>query len=599
MHGAAAPRDSRRSAERFGTHQGNLLVAGHRGTRRSSIRRAVTPVDTLWAAVLNTALPPRRPRSRSGGPLGFAADSELLYTLPMDGLLHPTRETALTATMFLVSMSLVLFELLLTRLFGVVLFASFAHLALMLALLGIGVGAVIQHVWPNTLPNDGLEKNLAKVCVVMAVAMLVAVLCTTTFPLTVQDHESTRDFAHRGSKSIELVNAGWFTALLVMLMAPFIAAGLAFAGAFQRRKDIIGRLYGADLIGGGVAGVLFIPLLGTLAGPDVIFVSIALPLVAAGLLFGSLHSGPSQRFAFGGVGLCLVMMVIGATGAEVIKVHYSAGYNEDDISYVEWTPLTRLAIHDNGRQTKVLLDNSSASEVMVNERVLNRKIRDVDRSTVYALHQGQGGRVAVLAASAGPEVAIARQFGFRDIFAIDIAGEIADLVARKFPDSPVNPYTPSTTRRVKADARAAIMHADKRFDIIQMVHANLHSNAGMLANVWSPSLLETVEAFETYLDRLSRGGTLSFARGGHTLRLARTAAQALENRGVREPWKHIMYIRTRSTRFMLVKPRPWRVEERDKVVQFLERVHFHEAALVAGAFLGRCGDELLVGALLL
>ena len=35
------------------------------------------------------------------------------------------------------------------------------------------------------------------------------------------------------------------------------------------------------------------------------------------------------------------------------------------------------------------------------------------------------------------------------------------------------------------------------------------------------------------------------------------------------------------------------------VVQFLESVHFHEAALVAGALLSRRGDELLVGALLL
>ena len=70
----------------------------------------------------------------------------------------------LTAAIFLVSGSLVLFELLLTRIFAVVLFDQLSHLALVLALLGIGVGAVVQYVWPQILPDEGLERRLAWVC---------------------------------------------------------------------------------------------------------------------------------------------------------------------------------------------------------------------------------------------------------------------------------------------------------------------------------------------------------------------------------------------------------------------------------------------------
>ena len=128
--------------------------------------------------------------------------------------------------MFLISASLVLFELLLTRLFGVVLFAQFAHLALALALLGIGIGSVAQHMWPQLLPADGFEKKLARVCFGQSAAMVLAVVCVVTFPLTEQYEDATLNFANRGVRSHELVEFAWFAVLLPILMFPFAFAGL-------------------------------------------------------------------------------------------------------------------------------------------------------------------------------------------------------------------------------------------------------------------------------------------------------------------------------------------------------------------------------------
>jgi hypothetical protein len=93
-----------------------------------------------------------------------------------------------------------------------------------------------------------------------------------------------------------------------------------------------------------------------------------------------------------------------------------------------------------------------------------------------------------------------------------------------------------------------------------MVHANLWSAAGILANTWSPALLETQEAFTTYLDKLTPDGTLSFGRGSDTDLLARSAAAALKARGVKEPWKAMAYF-TGKSRILLIKGRPWTAEE--------------------------------------
>ncbi|MCO4748299.1 MAG: hypothetical protein KC912_26125, partial [Proteobacteria bacterium] len=92
---------------------------------------------------------------------------------------------AVATSMFLLSFALVLFELVLTRLFGVILFASFAHLALALAMLGISFGAVLQHLWPQLVPEEGLEDRLAWLSLIQGGATVIAALACLTFPVTV------------------------------------------------------------------------------------------------------------------------------------------------------------------------------------------------------------------------------------------------------------------------------------------------------------------------------------------------------------------------------------------------------------------------------
>ena len=96
--------------------------------------------------------------------------------------------------MGLISFALVLFELLLTRLFGVVLFAQFAHLALALALLGIGVGATVQHLWPQLMPDRDLERRVGWLAVLQAVLTVGAVLAVLHFPVVTQWDDPTQNY---------------------------------------------------------------------------------------------------------------------------------------------------------------------------------------------------------------------------------------------------------------------------------------------------------------------------------------------------------------------------------------------------------------------
>ena len=473
-----------------------------------------------------------------------------------DVLMNRSSLRALCLGVFLISGSLILYELLLTRLFAVVMFAQFAHRALALALLGMGVGATMQHLWPNLIPEKGLTKRLGWVAIIQGLLTLLAVWAAVSFPVIEQFETPPLNYQERSKVRDDLLNTGWFIALLPILAAPFAAAGLAFAGAFQRAKEHIGQVYGADLAGGAVGAVLFIPVLSTMAGPDAVFVI----LISAGLGGLVMSVGGALR----GVSIAMLLSGLVGTGmslrGEVLSIHRTAGYSEDLVTYTEWTPLTRLSVHEDDRRgTYILLDNTSASQVFLDRDELLKSAREENRSIVYKLHDPSA-RVAILAASAGPEVAVARDHGFFDIDAIDIAAEIFGIVGDRFPDSPVNPYTDGTVNRVYADGRAAILRAEEPYDIIQMVHANLWSSAGLLDNTWSPSLLETREAFETYLSQLSEDGTISFGRGNATDALLRSAVAALKERGAEKPWQHMAYFRGRTS-VLLIKRRPWTESE--------------------------------------
>lgn len=465
--------------------------------------------------------------------------------------------------MFVFSFGLVLFELLLTRLFGVVLFASFAHLALALALLGISVGALAQHVWPALVPEEGLERRLAWLLVGMGAATLLAVWLTTAVPVTLQSAEPPKVYQDRSYISWTLLNTWWFAALLPVLAAPFAIAGLAFAGTFQRRKEDIGVLYGADLLGGAVAAVCFVPVLSFVPGPDVVFGVAALAaLGGAGLFWSAGDTRPARIAAVAGVvGLALVGVASGRDG--ILRVRYAAGYSEQNVTYTRWTPLTRLAIHEDERGHFMLLDNSSASEIVRDAVRVRALVSEPNRGLVYQLHDPPA-RVAIIAASAGPELAVAQSLGYTGVEAIDIAPELGDVVAERYADNPVNPYANGDTQRVVMDGRAAILHSDHPYDIIQMAHANLHSSAGQLANAWSSALLETQEAFETYLDRLDPDGTISFGTGSKTRYDVRAMVEAMRARGISEPERNVVWI-DKPVAVALGKLRPWRSDELAKI----------------------------------
>ena len=151
----------------------------------------------------------------------------------------------------LMSFAALLLELGLTRLFSVVLFYHFAFLAISIALLGLGAGAVFA-----CLRREWLSR--------WSTAQLGVALCTASAIVTIGGLEVVVHTAV--SLSLTWPNFWRLTIVYLVSAIPFFLTGLLFSIVFARHSEHVTQLYGADLLGGALACLALVPLLNVIGG---------------------------------------------------------------------------------------------------------------------------------------------------------------------------------------------------------------------------------------------------------------------------------------------------------------------------------------------
>jgi hypothetical protein len=464
--------------------------------------------------------------------------------------------------LFLASFGAVLFELSLTRIFAVVMFAQFAHLAISLALLGGAVGALFVYLVPRAVPAERLAERAGALCLAAAVAMVLGAVLSVSIDLTqhVEVFEGGSAFRLRADSFQELTRPAALLVLLPAVALPFACTGAAVAAAFRHLADRIGTLYAADLAGGAFGCAAFLPLLHVVGGPDAVFVAAFATALGGSALLAA--SGPRSLLAASLVTALLLAALGGAaTRGEVIRLGSAAGFSERYVTHVRWTPLARIAVWEPPARfdTFLTLDNTSRSRVVTNADATRRFFERSPTSAALRL-LGRPGKVLLLAAGAGSEVVAAHQFGHRDITAVDLFGDVFDVVRTRFAAVPENPYLDESVRRVVLDARSAVRGAEGRYDIIQANQANLMSFGGLVEEAWSPHLLYTQEAIADDLDHLTEDGLVQISAGVGIVSVARSALAALAARGAADPFRNVALMVGSSPigpRVLLVRPRPF------------------------------------------
>ncbi|HMJ10506.1 MAG TPA: hypothetical protein VK524_03815, partial [Polyangiaceae bacterium] len=211
----------------------------------------------------------------------------------------------------LVSMAILLFEILITRLLSVTLSYHFAFLAISLAMLGLAAPGA----WMSVRPPGPRALSFALMGGALSLPLSVLAIVHLGAPL-------------RG------MPGAWVAFLLVPMLALGSGVCLLLLGA---RGAAVARMYAADLSGAALGAVLAVPLLSGLPTPSVIAALGVLPLAALAII------EPKGRVK---VAVLAALLAASALWGVPYQLRYTRFYLETQPPlYERWTPTARITVN--------------------------------------------------------------------------------------------------------------------------------------------------------------------------------------------------------------------------------------------------------------
>ncbi len=467
--------------------------------------------------------------------------------------------------LFLLTACTLMLQVVQTRILSVVAWYHLAFFAISMAMFGLTAGAVWVYLRRERFTEQTLSHDLAHYTATFSIGTALCLLAQMT------------QVPVGGLSSFTGV---WtWVQLALCLAVPFFLSGVVVSVALTRSPFPIGRVYGWDLLGAasGCLGALL--LLNATDGPSVVLWIASLAAVAAtcfarsGVGTGPVPLPPGARLLRHRGVLALALAIaallngLSSRGLQplVVKGRFESG---ESYLFRKWNTFSRVVVmpgfswYPDLWGPSPLYDESSA-RIKVEQRWLNI---DGDAGTVatrfdgdlaplgylkydvttLAYHLPDRARAAVVGVGGGRDVLSAAVFGSRDITAVELNPTFVRLLTTEpgFADF-TNLHKVEGLRLFVDEGRSWFARTNERFDTIQMSLIDTWAATGAGAYSLSENGLYTVEAWKTFLGRLTDRGVYTVSRWfnesdpNETGRMLSLAVAALLDMGVTAPDRHI------------------------------------------------------------
>ncbi len=419
------------------------------------------------------------------------------------------------------SFAALLLELGLTRLFSVVLFYHFAFLAISIALLGLGAGAVFACLRRRWLSRWSINQLGAVLCA--ANAIVIFAVLELVIHTAVSLHLSWPNF--------------WrLTALYLASAVPFFITGLLFSIVFARHPARITQLYGADLLGGSLACLALVPLLNFVGGPNtILFAAFAVALAAVA------WAAPGRRLAPACVAVALLALVAINFHGLLIDIVYAKGMKRAVPLYARWNAISRVEVDQQGTGRAIVIDADAQTSLMNTDPHhwsdgYRRDLMSAAPSVANVLRPH--GDFAIIGPGGGVDVLRAVANGSTNVTGIEINPIIATHIMRdRFADYTYHLYQIPEVHMHVSDGRSFVRNSRDKYDVVEMTLVDTWASTAAGAFALSENNLYTVEAFREYFDHLKPDGMIAitrweFAKPREALRVVSQAMEALREMGV-------------------------------------------------------------------
>jgi len=507
----------------------------------------------------------------------------------MKVLSPPTRR--IYAGVFVLCLATLMYELVLTRIFSVLMWYHFASMAISLALFGMGVSALVVYLRPGWFPPERTGLLTARWAGLFALSVALFFALFVLFRLQPQFGFRILAFFHqpfyqpfqqgfydRGIPgSLLIVLAG----LYLLTALPFFCSGLTLTLLLSRHLPQINRLYFWDLLGAGSGCLLIILLLKLLGGITAILAIALCGLLAAWLLLPP-QASRLQRWGLLAAGVVLALAGIGNLVNGYADIRFARGRYEPNLLWSAWNSFSRVAVYPSQSQEMdqawglsrtyrgaipeqlgMVVDDTGYTTMY---RWEGERTLDFFRANVIALPYALKERPSalVIGPGGGKDVLTALAMGSPQVTAVEVNPLIVRAVNEEFA-----PFTGALYRRPEVtlavdEGRSFVRRSRQRYDIIQAsaVFGRMAPAAG--AFTLSENNLYTAEAFRDYWEHLRPDGILTISRfifERETLRLVSLGLNQLKAAGVTDPGAHIAVIKERGLANFMLKRTPFSTEE--------------------------------------
>jgi len=444
-------------------------------------------------------------------------------------------------------MSVLLFELALTRIFSIVLWYDYAFMAISIAFFGLGIGSLLTHILKNKVKREQLPSKILQTTIIFAVSVPIFLLV----------------IGHVIPPNIHFIYLFYLSSSI-----PFFFAGISMSLIFFAMPREVSKLYFIDLVGAAAATLMLDPLMQRL-GAESVLLSAALLVIGPSLIAALVLSAPSQKknvskapiienkIKLSGIIVLAASAILLAvnTDANILAIkpgenkglHYQlAKPSEFEHLETQWNSFSRIDVtrqlhsqdsqdddnNNNGRSralsaiaidadadTPVFKWNGSSADLVWLKRFMDYLPFEISKDVNNTLVIGSGGGEDVLVALAG---------GSKKVTAVEINPLIIST-AKQFGSSAGNLYERKGVELFIDDGRRFISSSDSKYDriVIKLVDSWAAQLAGGYA--LSENYLYTVEAFRQYLSHLDEdNGMLVMVRWNFELpRLMPLVAESL------------------------------------------------------------------------
>jgi hypothetical protein len=430
----------------------------------------------------------------------------------------------------LTTLSTLILELALTRIFSVVFYYHFAFLAISIALFGLGAGGVLSYVAARGTNN--LFSRLGSIAALTSVV----VVGSLSFVLSRRDDSNL---------TIGLI---YFACAL-----PFLLSGTIVALAISRTIEKVDRVYFSDLLGAAIGCMALVPLLNSFGGPNTVLCAAVLFAVSSSIWF-SLGGKPIRRAAAVTLALALAALITVNVRQRFIDVKFAKGAELKGEAFVKWNSFSRIAVRQDRYTGKpeILIDADASTGIADFDFA---HLSESDRNDLtlqgpaFAYRMRPGAKALIIGPGGGWDVSRAIVSGSRDITGVEINPIIANTVMRKlYADRSRRLYFRPGVRIFVEDGRSFVRRSDEKYDVLQATLVDTWASTAAGAFALSENNLYTTEAFYDYLSHLTDGGILSFTRWGfvpprESLRLLTLARSALERLSEKDIARHVIVVR--------------------------------------------------------